>query len=164
MKFDLDDVYESDALTEDLVKLIGTYGYFSRKMSDDSEDWTSKKQLRRIMIDEKGMYFVADTLNTRYQYFLPADKVKEVEEPKYRPFTLEEFNKVIPMGTVFKYKYKRNNVNDIYYVYYHANLDGENGFQEIFFENSYHDFDYCFNEMKLFLNGKWQPFGVLENG
>ena len=52
--------------------------------------------------------------NISYGLFIPKDKVKEIkEEKKWRPFTLDEFNKVIPMGTVFQYRYKSNNAKDV---------------------------------------------------
>lgn len=164
-KFDIKDVF-SWSNAENAKKYIGKGGYFADSLKD-LQECVSNNNVRQLFticlepeIDVDSVFTVSE-IDYQYALFLPVEKIKKVEEPKkYRPFTLEEFNKVIPMGTVFKYKYKRNNVNDIYSVYYHANLDGENGFQAIFFENSYHDFDYCFNEMKLFLNGDWKPFGV----
>ena len=160
-KFDLDDVYSSDTLTEDLVNLIGTYGYFSRKMSDYSEDWTSKKQLRRIMIDEKGVYFVADTLNTRYQYFLPVDKVKEVEEPRYRPFTLEEFLKRYKVGQVVHIRPTDDRVEEqTLIIAIFPTCTNCVCFGSMLNAISLDD---LFEGYEIEIDGKWQPFGVLEN-
>lgn len=164
--FDKKDIF-TIVNAEEAKKYIGQQGYFTSFYSDNLSDWDFDilKSINDLKSSECNSIFNAKNNDyICYGLFLPMNKVKEIrKETKWRPFTLEEFNETIPMGTVFKYKYKRNNVNDVYSVYYHANLDCENGFQSIFFEDSYHDFVYCFNEMKLFLNGEWQPFGVLDD-
>lgn len=157
--FDLDDVYSSDALTEDVIDLIGTYGYFSEYL----KDWSSKKQLKRIVIDEKGMYFVADTLNTRYQYFLPEDKVKEVEEPKrFRPFTLEEFLNKFSVGLKISYRKKDNSYSGyaLFNGYYRRN-DSKYiaimiGNEDLWLYELCNEYEY------LDEHGDWQPFGMLD--
>ena len=157
--FDKKDVY-SWANCEEAKQYLNQKGYFSDSYSDDTNHWQYGKLNAVDPNNTMNGVFVCDD-NFSYGLFIPKDKVKEVkEEKKYRPFTLEEFNKVIPMGAVFKCRYKSNDAKDVYSIYYHANLDCENGFQAIFFEDSYHHFDYCFYEMELFLNGRWQPFGV----
>ena len=163
--FNKNNVY-SWSNAEDAKKYIGTFGYFSNVCFDNLKEW-EYGELEQINPNNYISGIFSENHGSDYGLFLPEDKVKEVEEvkekKKYRPFTLEEFNKVVPLGTVFKYRYKSNDdhLKDVYSIYYHANLDCENGFQAIFFEDSYHHFDYCFYEMELFLNGKWQPFGVM---
>lgn len=161
-KFDLDDVYSSDNLTEDVISLIGTNGYFSRELSENPENWSIKRQLKRIMIDEKGMYFVADTLNTRYQYFLPEDKLKEVEEPKYRPFTLEEFLNKFSVGTKISYKKKDNSYSGyaLFNGYYRKN---DSKYTAIMIGNEdLRLYELCNEYEYLDEHGDWQPFGVQE--
>lgn len=157
-KIDIKDVF-SWSNAEEAKTYIGKEGYFIDCFSKNLDDW-DKGKLSAVN-QERSPSCVFESKETFYGLFVPKDKLKEVEKPKkYRPFTLDEFNKVVPMGTVFKYRYKANNVKDVYSVYYHTNLDCENGFQAIYLENRYYSFEFCFNELKLFLNGEWQPFGV----
>lgn len=164
-KFDIKDVF-SWSNAEDAKQYIGKQCYFADTL----------RYLEQNINDDIS-YILQDVVNGKecqvHEVFrdvdydgwglcLPAEKVKEVEEPKkYRPFTLEEFNKKIPMGTVFKYRYKGQKC--IKSIYYHANLDCESGYQAIFFEDCNLNLGYCFETMELFLDGKWQPFGILED-
>lgn len=167
--FDRKDVY-SWSNAEDAKQYIGKACYFADSLrylkTIINED--EKYILKDVFDNEKDMVqgVFCDVDGDFWGLCLPAEKIIDIEEEKkYRPFTLEEFNKIIPMGTVFKYRYKSRNGSDNRYVksiYYHANLDCENGYQAIFFEDCCFNLGYCFEVMELFLNGKWQPFGVLD--
>lgn len=167
-KIDIKDVF-SWSNAEQAKAYIGKYCYFADNLQylkmQVNQDITFK--LKSVFNNKdtdpvQGVF--CDIDNCYWGLCLPADKVIKVEEPKkWRAFTLEEFNQTIPMGTVFKYRYKSRNGSDNRYVksiYYHANLDCENGYQAIFFEDCCFNLGYCFEVMELFLNGKWQPFGV----
>lgn len=163
--FDKKDVF-SWTNTESAKKYVEQQGYFGNSFPELEKHINDDETAILVCICESGNVncIFKTERNIRYGLFIPKDRVKEIKkEKKWRPFKdIEEFNKVIPMGTVFKFRYKSNDAKDVYSIYYHANLNCENGFQAIFFEDSYHHFDYCFYEMLLFLNGRWQPFGVLD--
>lgn len=156
--FDKKDVY-SWSNAEEAKLYIGEKGYFADAAFENIDDW--QLDVLEEIYSDSDIRSVFQAQSSFYGLFLPEDKIKEVkEEKKWRPFTLEEFNKIIPMGTVFKYRYKGQ--KHIKSIYYHANLDCENGYQAIFFEDCNLNLGYCFETMELFLDGKWVPFGVKE--
>ena len=161
--FDRKDVI-SWSNSEDAKKYVEQPGYFGNSFQEliTNVNNDSTSILWNVFRTDEVHCVFEDANGIRSGLFLSMDKVKEVkevkEEKKWKPFTLEGFNKVIPMGTVFKYRYKGQ--KHIKSIYYHANLYCENGYQAVFFEDCVFDFDYCFGQMELFLNGKWQPFGV----
>lgn len=161
--FNKKDIY-SWANCEEARQYIGKEGYFAHTLSqlDNRIQKSDFCTLEKICDSNTNCFCRSgDGVMCYWSMFLPVDKVKKVEEKKWRAFTLEEFNKTIPMGTVFKYRYKKNKAEVS--IYYHAYLELENGDKAIFFEKSYRSLNCSFNELELFLNGEWQPFGVLEN-
>jgi len=168
MEINFDDIQSADVLDDDVIELIGTYGYFSDKNSENVSDWSDKHQLKNIVIDTDGMHFVTDT-DLKYQNFLPADKVKQADKvskpkKKWRPFKCsEEFIKSVGknLGDIITIKCKDNLTeiaNDVLITEF------DNEFLIVGLGTS----TYCYWQLfKAYewrdSSGNWQPFGVLED-
>lgn len=147
-------------------KFIGTDCYFSDNASDYGD--LSNCQLG-CLLSADGMtgVFNAKKNNSyaNFNYCLPCEWVKEKKsEPKYRPYTIKDFEKAFLNGEfedfiIFRDKHEPD---DIYTMRYNGNfvrgkfeyicLGAKNFSFESLFEN-YEVADY---------DGDWQPFGILE--
>jgi len=166
--FDRKDVF-SWSNAEDAKQYIGKDCYFAHSVGVLSEH-----------IKTGVMGILKDIFNSNYDAVscafgdgtstwglcLPADKVKEVEEPKkYRPFrTTEEFSNVTGkrIGSILKFKYVDKDVR--YYTRMYTGFHFlENGNIYIELGSEAYSLEQLYNYYEwLDEHGEWQPFGVEE--
>jgi len=173
--FDKEDVF-NETNAEDAKLYLGKEGYFVDVLYKNLNEW-KKGILDKILdksVEDTTIYpsypFVklktqGDTV-TNFRFFLPADKVKEVEEPKkYRPFrTTEEFSNVTGkrIGSILKFKYVDKDV--CYYTRMYTGFHFlENGNIYIELGSEAYSLEQLYNYYEwLDEHGEWQPFGVEE--
>lgn len=162
-KFDIKDVF-SWSNAEDAKQYIGKEGYFSNNFSALKIKVRNCDELTMLKnIDSYGICcFNTDENFEGFGLFLPADKIKEIEEPKkYRPFkSTDEFLKFYKVGQVVHLKNKNNNLEQLTSIvsvfincYCCVCLGINNGALP---------FEDLFKKYEIEINGKWQPFGVEE--
>ena len=149
---------------EEAKTYIGKTGYFNN-------DFESIKRAIELgdpavldRVDTNSIWcFKALGVSLCFGLFLPADKVKEVEEKKYRPFNnIQEFLNQYKVGQVVHLRNKKNNIEQLTLIVavflrcYCCVCLGLNA--------SALPLKELFEEYEIKINEKWQPFGVLENG
>ena len=173
MKLELDKrIYEDRRIiftcftAEDAKKYVGQKGFFADEIHTYQDlDFTDFGTLDRV--DNDAIPFKSGSLF--YQFFLPAEFVKELEsekEKKFRPYTLEEFCGKFTVGRPINFRKKDNVGNEQYLI-----LNGYITVKE--FDRTVHyiyigSASYILNE--LFSEYEWQelsthdwtPFGVEE--
>lgn len=162
--FEKKDVY-SWANAEEAKEYIGGKGYFVDSLTELENDIKNGRIFILKDIDAETALSTFKTRNFTKTLFLPADKVKEIEEPKkYRPFlNIEEFKKITYgdfctscIGETIQIEHKITSERyDLMIVGTFQNglvlpLYGELNMKQLF------------DTFKLCLIGKWQPFGVEE--
>lgn len=153
-------------------KFIGTDCYFSDKASDYGD--LSNCQVG-CLLSRDGMTGVFNaTKNNSYanfDYCLPCEWVNEEKsepEPKYRPFSLEEFLKIFDVGDQIGFRCKDN--GEVKYAmfvgytdgFFADNTDKIDGENDVMIGIYRYSFSYLFENYDLYFEDEWQPFGVLE--
>lgn len=105
--------------------------------------------------------------NYYYEFFLPAEWVKEPEK-KYRPFSIEEFLKIFNTGDLVEFRYKDSDeFKCAMFTGYITDVeridDKTPGACEVMLGIFHYSLFSLFEECELFYNGEWQPFGVIED-
>lgn len=163
-KFDIKDVF-SWSNAEDAKQYIGKYCYFADSLMylKNIVNKDEKYILKDVFDNEKYMVqgVFCDVDGDFWGLCLPADKVKEVEEKKYRPFKgTDEFLKFYKVGQVIHIKNKSDNLEQltsivaIFIRCYCCICLGTN--------NNALPFEDLFKKYEIEINSKWQPFGVEE--
>ena len=164
-KFDIKDVFTwSNA--EDAKQYIGKECYFADRLEDlkNDVDRDIKYILQDVSNQEQDFIHsvFCDSDLDRWGMCLPAEKVKEVEEPKqYRPFkNADEFRDYLGFNFIVNLSIKIE--EKITSERYELAIIG-------FFTNGlvlpiYCDltFEELFSKFNICIDGKWQPFGVEE--
>lgn len=164
--FDKKDVY-SWSNAEDAKQYIGKEGYFSNNFSALKIKVKNCDELNMLKnIDSYGICcFNPNEHFEGFGLFLPADKIKEIEEPKYRPFrTTEEFSKVTGkrIGSILKFRCGGNDKRYYtrmytgFHILENGNIYIELGSEAYNLEQLYNYYEY------LDEHGDWKPFGVEE--
>ena len=102
-----------------------------------------------------------------FQFCLPCEWVKESEK-KYRPYTLAEWVDKHGIGDVVIYRSKKSDGIELHHMYVGyacgigKNID-EIGVGTLTLGVASYTFDYLFEDFELFYNGRWLPFGVIED-
>jgi hypothetical protein len=157
-QFDKKDIFTC-VNAEDAMSYIGDNGYFADSLSGFYHiDCYAPYSLDKVRIGTDHP-FVYRTKS--FALFLPANKVKEVEEPKYRPFkSTSEFLKFYKVGQVIHLKNKNDNLEQLTSIvavfircYCCVCLGINHG--ALAFED-------LFKKYEIEIDGKWQPFGVEE--
>lgn len=151
-------------------KFIGTDCYFSDKASDYGD--LSNCQVGTL-VSRDGMTGVFNaTKNNSYanfDYCLPCEWVEEEKkEPKYRPFSLEEFLKIFDIGDQIGFRSKDN--GEVKYAmfvgyiddFFADNTDRSDGENDVMIGIYRFSLSYLFENYDLYFEDEWQPFGVLE--
>ena len=102
--------------------------------------------------------------NYYYEFFMPAEWVKEPEK-KYRPFSLDEFSNIFKIGDLVEFRYKDSDeVKCAMFTGYITDvdrIDDKNpGSCELMLGCFHYSLLSLFEKCELFLDGKWQPFGI----
>lgn len=148
-------------------KYIGTDCFFSDKPSDFAD--LSKCQVGKLMsLDAVSGMFGASKNNSYavFNYCLPCEWVKK--EPKYRPFSIEDWKFKHSIGETILYRYKETYCRDhreaeVMYLGYVKPLDrvtDEAGKGYLVLGNDCHDLQNLFNNYEIWIDGGWKPFGV----
>lgn len=150
-------------------KYIGTDCFFSDKPSDFAD--LSKCQLGKLMSLDAVSGMFGASKNNSYAVFcfcLPCEWVEEKKEPKYRPFSLEEFLKIFDVGDQIGFRSKDN--GEIKYAmfvgytddFFADNTDRSDGENDVMIGIYRFSLSYLFENYDLYFEDEWQPFGVLE--
>ena len=94
-----------------------------------------------------------------YEYFIPESFLKP-KEKKFRPYTIEEFQKIFTLGKAIKFRRKddkEHHVNLVFlgYTWLNDRIAVEIGHEKYFLDVLLNDFEW-FNEY----NDEYTPFGV----
>lgn len=158
--FDRKDIF-TIANVEDAKEYVGKLGYPSNSLSKLKQlvNNFSPYSLDKIEIDNDKPFFYR---HNNFLFFLPADKVIEIEEKKWRAFkNLDDLktyaNKSVGSILVYRQKNKDQTMRTSVITDYIFTADC------IFIGNKVFFFETLFDEYEL-LNehGIWQPFGVEE--
>lgn len=165
-KFDIKDVF-SWSNAEDAKQYIGKYCYFADKLGDLENQVKKDKRykLQRVSLLEMvhSVFFADDEF---WGLCLPADKVKEVEEKKWRAFrTIEEFKKTFNagIGRVFELRSKEDHLK-IRVCVCTGYREYDSKLISFMFGNLELSTNVCFDMYEVFNENteEWQPFGVEE--
>ena len=150
-------------------KFIGTDCFFSDKPSDFAD--LSKCQVGKLMsLDAVSGMFGASKNNSYavFYFCLPCEWVEEKKEPKYRPFSLEEFLKIFDIGDQIGFRSKDN--GEVKYAmfvgytddFFADNTDRSDGENDVMIGIYRFSLSYLFENYDLYFEDEWQPFGVID--
>ena len=151
-----------DAENEELMKsFLNKEGYFSNNIENFCLlDGCFKRLLSNVFKKVKSCF--NDDEGRDWKFFLPVEWVKEPEkesEKKYRAFTLTEWINQHEIGEVIHYRSKSEGVEaHIMYMgtYHHKNKG------TIVLGVASYTLDCLFEECEIEIDGKWLPFGVID--
>lgn len=165
--FDKKDVFTL-VTAEEAIAYIGKRGYFGDSFeeleSSINKGWSDN--LGEVFPDRyTNVVFRPYACETSYGLFIPADKVKEVEEKKYRPFeTIEEFVKTIgDIGTIVTYREKKEPSQEMSGIFTGYMWDSACRGWILGLGAHLYRLENLFELAEYKYKYKWQPFGVLEN-
>ena len=146
-------------------------GYVGKKCYISNEydffrdlDFTQQKILNGVEDCEAPFHYDSDR---QAEFCLPCDWVKEPEK-EYRPFSLDEFLKIFDIGDQIDFKGKGycDDVKVAMFTGYVTDVDRSNdeepGAVELMLGCFHYSLSDLFKDYELFLEDKWQPFGIKE--
>ena len=146
--------------TEIAKQFIGKKGYFTNSLGRYlvlKNTWNGT--LDEIQSDLEQCFYDCES-EGYFQYFLPAEWVKEPEK-KYRAFSLSEWINQHEIGDVIHYRSKSGEI-ELRQMY--AGTRHSQGIKNIIVKitlgNESHTLDYLFENYEIEVNGEWHPFGV----
>lgn len=148
--------------TEIAKQFIGKEGYFT----DCLVFFTNIRLNEKCMltaIDEKAQSCFKDVDGVRWDWFLPAEWVKEPEK-KFRPYKdVEEFFNDVgcTLGDVIRFRKKDTTEEE-----YHTLLTGFKGDARVNIglgDGGYYSLNDLFSLFELYTADGWKPFGVLDD-
>ena len=147
-----------DAENKELIKpFLNKEGYFSNNLENFCLlDGCFKRLLRNVFKDVKDCFNDGDGRD--WKFFLPVEWVKEPEK-KYRAFTLTEWINQHEIGEVIHYRSKSEEIEA--HVMYMGTYHHKNKGTIVLGVASY-TLDCLFEDCEIEVNGKWQPFGVID--
>ena len=155
-----------DAENKELIKpFLNKEGYFSNNLENFCLlDGCFKRLLSNVFKERKSCF--TDDEGRDWKFFLPVEWVKEPEK-KYRAFTLAEWVDKHGIGDVVIYRSKKSDGIELHHMYVGyacgigKNID-EIGVGTLTLGVASYTFDYLFEDFELFYNGRWLPFGVID--
>lgn len=156
-----------DAENKELMKsFLNKEGYFSNNLENFCLlDGCFKRLLSNVFKERKSCF--TDDEGRDWKFFLPVEWVKEPEK-KYRAFTLAEWVDKHGIGDVVIYRSKKSDGIELHHMYVGyacgigKNID-EIGVGTLTLGVASYTFDYLFEYFEMFYNGRWLPFGVIED-
>ena len=141
-------------------QFIGKEGYFAHEM-EVFENLDSCYFSRLLGFDtcNKSIPFAVANASRDYEFFIPEDWVLPAEK-KYRPYTLAEWVDQHEIGEVIHCRSKSEGIEaHIMYMgtYHHKNKG------TIVLGVASYTLDCLFEEFEIEIDGKWLPFGVIED-
>lgn len=161
--FDKKDVFTC-VNADEAKQYINQAGYFANQLKDFLTEFSAGTIVLTDVQEDEYRPFVSDGHGSAL-YFLPANKVKEVEEKKYRPFrTTEEFSEVTGKRIGSILKFKCGGLDVLYYTSLYTGFHIlENGDIYIELGAGSYSLEQLYNYYEwLDEHGEWQPFGVEE--
>ena len=158
-----------DAENKELIKpFLNKDGYFSNNLENFCLlDGCFKLFLSNVFKDLKSCFI--DDKGRDWKFFLPVEWVKEPEkepEKKYRAFTLAEWIEQHEIGEVIHYRSKPEGIEFRFMYMGYAHGIGKNikdvGVGAVTLGLASYTLDYLFEDCEIEVNGKWQPFGVID--
>ena len=158
-----------DAENKELIKpFLNKEGYFSNNLENFCLlDGCFKLFLSNVFKDLKSCFI--DDKGRDWKFFLPVEWVKEPEkepEKKYRAFTLAEWIEQHEIGEVIHYRSKPEGIEFRFMYMGYAHGIGKNikdvGVGAVTLGLASYTLDYLFEDCEIEVNGKWQPFGVID--
>ena len=145
-------------------KFIGTDCYFSDKPSDFGD--LSNCQIGCLLSRNVITGAFSATKNNSYavfNYCLPCEWVEEKKEPKYRPFTPDEFTDTLDIGESIIFRRKQSKHLYEYHVLFIGVVLVNNN-TDVILGNDRFSLETLFNnyEWRQHDSYEWQTFGVLE--
>ena len=154
---------------------VGDKGYFADSITDLHSNMTAGYVHELMSIFDNNNRCFSDGIFS-YGFFLPVEAVKDNEPKKYRACkTIQELCKLVTGNTSIQ----SNEQCSLYLVSckLHIRNKSSNGESYLAISGIYiYDYEiaikldsvsYCFNDLfetyEIEINGKWQPFGILEN-
>lgn len=160
-------------INSDMGGIIGKTGYFGNSIMDFKRlDTCEYGELTGIIRNTDRCFEYencAESGRKGYCYFIPECYLNPVEpEKKYRAFSLAEWIDQHEIGDVINYKDKSGGMvaHHMYMGYAHGidkNIK-DVGVGVITLGVASYDLDYLFKEYEIEVNGKWQPFGIIDEG
>lgn len=147
---------------DEAEKYVGKKCYISNEYDFFRNlDFTQQKILNGVEDCEEPFHY--DQLK-QAKFCLPCEWVKK--EPKYRPFSLAEWIEQHEIGEVIHYRSKSEGIalHHMYvgYAYGIGKDINEIGVGTLTLGVASYSFDYLFEDYELFYNGRWLPFGVID--
>lgn len=173
IKFDerIEDTSNIQSLIHFDEKYVGKSGYFSDVLYgfQDLND-CHQGTLLSISTDDGNSDYIFETEDGFYRFFIPEESVKEPEK-KYKVFSLEKFLETFKVGDVITYR-EKDSTDLRHSEIHHKMLTGYivcaggrydiPGIGKVTLGANTYGLVYLFNTYEIFLNGKWQPFGIEE--
>ena len=161
-----------DCLDVDIAKTyIGKKGYFANCLGtfQDLESANSEDPLKYATLKKVDMHRLTaftDDFDGEYSYFLPEEWVTKPEK-KYIPYTLNEWIEQHEIGEVIHYRNKSEGIEFRLMYMGYAHGIGKNikdvGVGAVTLGLASYTLDYLFEDCEIEVNGKWLPFGVIED-
>lgn len=156
-----------DAENSELIKpFLNKEGYFSNNLENFCLlDGCFKRLLSNVFKERKSCF--TDDEGRDWKFFLPVEWVKESEK-KYRPYSLEEFSNIFKVGDliVFKGKGCCDEVKVAMFTGYITDVeridDKTPGACEVMLGIFHYSLFSLFEDFERFYNGRWWPFGVID--
>ena len=160
--FDRKDIFTC-VTADEAIAYVGNSGYFANSLSGfNTIDCFAPYSLDEVQIGtDKPFIYKKES----YALFLPADKVKEVEEPKkYRPFeTIEEFVETVgDIGTTLTYRTKKEPSQEMKGMFTGYMWDSACRGWILGIGASLYRLENLFELAEYKYQNEWQPFGVEE--
>lgn len=150
--------------TERAEQFIGQKGYFGIRLVyfSDLKKYCMYGTLAHILANPVQVDpFLKMEGDDQYQFFIPESSLKPIEK-KYRPYTLEEFMTIFPIGRPIEFKAKETDGVRLRLALlgYREYSEGAN----IYIGPYYYDLEELFEDYEWHedATGDWVPFGVEE--
>lgn len=103
-----------------------------------------------------------------FRFFIPEKLLIKPIKKKYRPYSLAEWIDKHGIGDVVHYRSKSEGRIELHHMYvgYACGIGkdiNEIGVGTLTLGVASYSFNYLFEDYELFYNGRWLPFGVLDN-
>lgn len=147
-----------DCFDVDIARqFIGKKGYFSNSLGWYSvlkRTWYGT--LDEIESDLEQCFYDGES-EGYFQYFLPAEWVKEPETPKFMPYTLDTWEQDFKPGDTVVFRDKEDATE--YKFVYSGYIKHPNNLISVSFGPYLYTFYDLFNSYEIYRNGNWEPFG-----
>ena len=168
--FDKKDVF-SWSNAEDAKQFCkGGYGYFADSLKD-LQECVSNNNIQKLFsiclepeTDVDSVFSITES-DYYYALFLPEEKVKEVEEKKWRAFeTMEEFIKIVgDIGTIITYRTKKEPSQEMKGMFTGDMWDSACRGWILGIGATLYRLENLFELAEYKYKNEWKPFGVQEN-